>query len=140
MNESTFIKEVAHNLQCDERRAEDLIFAVFQELRNRLTPYEAAAAAAQMPSGLKRLWQSLDHSDRRIEKTHQAQFIEHVRTRTMLPNDWEARQVILAVFRELQRLLGSPTGREGEAWDIYSQLPKDLKNLWVEAGAQAEPR
>jgi hypothetical protein len=36
----------------------------------------------------------------------------------------------------LQKLLGSPTGLEGEAWDVMSQLPKDLKKLW--AGAQRQ--
>jgi hypothetical protein len=37
------------------------------------------------------------------------------------------------VFKGLQRVLGSATGKEGEAWDILSQLPKDLKQLWLEA-------
>jgi hypothetical protein len=37
----------------------------------------------------------------------------------------------------LQRLLGSTTGMEGEAWDIFSQLPKDLKRLWLEAAVSS---
>ena len=52
MNESTFIKEVADSLQCGERRAEDLIFAVFQELRNRLTPYEPETGEQDRASGV----------------------------------------------------------------------------------------
>ncbi len=42
--------------ECDERRAEILTFAVFQELRDRLTPDEAAKVAAQLPTSLKMLW------------------------------------------------------------------------------------
>ena len=38
---------------------------------------------------------------------------------------------MVAVFATLQELLGSPTGMEGEAWDLMSQLPKDLKKLWL---------
>ena len=45
----------------------------------------------------------------------------------------EAERAVRVVFAQLQRLLGSPDGLEGEAWDIYSRLPKDLKTLWLEA-------
>jgi hypothetical protein len=37
------------------------------------------------------------------------------------------------VFATLQDLLGSPSGTEGEAWDVMSQLPKDLKKVWLHA-------
>lgn len=37
-----------------------------------------------------------------------------------------------AVCRTLQ--LGNSTGKEGEAWNILSQLPKDLKTLSMQAG------
>jgi uncharacterized protein (DUF2267 family) len=57
-----------------------------------------------------------------------------VRNRAVLPDDSEALRAVKAVFATLQHLLGSPTGKEGEAWDIYSQLPKDLKTLWEDAG------
>jgi uncharacterized protein (DUF2267 family) len=38
MKGKAFVGEVADRFGCDERRAETLIFAVFQELRDRLTP------------------------------------------------------------------------------------------------------
>ena len=37
MNERAFLREVAHSLRCDERRAESIVFIVFQELRERIT-------------------------------------------------------------------------------------------------------
>lgn len=49
MKDKTFVQEVADRFGCDERRAETLIFAVFQELRDRLTPEEAEDVAAQLP-------------------------------------------------------------------------------------------
>ncbi len=55
MNERCFVRQVAERAYCDERRAETLIFAVFQELRDRLTTKEAADVAAQLPSSLKML-------------------------------------------------------------------------------------
>jgi uncharacterized protein (DUF2267 family) len=42
MDKKTFFRRVAGRMRCDERWAESLTFAVFQELRDRLTPGEAA--------------------------------------------------------------------------------------------------
>lgn len=138
MTERHFVQEVAEALRCDPQRAEAAIFAVFQELRHRITAGEAADVASQLPTGLKRLWNEGDggrweRPDRPVEKIHRDEFIGHVRHRAALSDDGEAERSVRAVFHALQRLLGSPTGREGEAWDIFSQLPKDLKQLWLDA-------
>jgi uncharacterized protein (DUF2267 family) len=136
-----FIDEIAEALGCDRQRAESLVFAVFQELNHRLTAAEAADVASQLPTELKRLWSVEDsphgqkhlRSDHTVEKIHRAEFIGRVRQRSGLPDDEESERAVRAVFHALQRLLGSPSGREGEAWDIFSQLPKDLKQLWLDA-------
>lgn len=133
MNEKLFLRKVAGRVACDEQRAEALTFAVFLELRDRLSPKEAGDVAAQLPSGLKELWGSPEHPDRGVRKIHQAQFLGEVRKVAALVDDSEAERAVLAVFRTLQEALGSPTGREGESWDIFSQLPKDLKRLWLAA-------
>jgi uncharacterized protein (DUF2267 family) len=138
MDERRFINEVARALHCDEQRADAVTFAVFQELRDRLTPSEAADVAAQLPTGLKRLWQEDERPNRAVAKTHRAEFIGRVRKRAALPDDGEAERAVRAVFATLQGLLGSPSGKEGEAWDIFSQLPKDLKTLWL-AAAESPP-
>ncbi len=133
MDDRSFIREVAERLKCDERRADAITFAVFQELRERITPKEAHDVAAQLPTALRRLWETGERPDRKPERIHRAEFVGRVRQRTVLPDDVEAERAVRAVFAALQSLLGSPTGREGEAWDIYSQLPKDLKVLWLDA-------
>ena len=96
---------------------------------------EAADLEAQLPTGLKRLWRSDDRRERPVEKLHAADFLGRVRQWAGLPDDTEARRAVSAVFGVLQRALGSPTGREGEAWDVLSVLPKDMKLLWLEAAA-----
>jgi len=133
MNERSFLREVAQALRCDERRAESIVFIVFQELRARLTPKESADVAAQLPVGLKKLWLENERPNRPVQRTHLADFLGHVRQRAALSDDVEAWRGTRAVFGALQRLLGSPTGVEGEAWDIFSQLPKDMKRLWLES-------
>ena len=135
MDERTFLREIADRLGCDDRRAESVTFAVFGELRDRISPQERRDLRAQLPTALKRLWEAGGRDDRPPTRVHRHEFIGRVRQRAVLPDDDEAERAVRAVFAQLQRLLGSPTGREGEAWDIYSQLPKDLKQLWLDARA-----
>lgn len=137
MNDTTFIREVAERLGCDPPRAEALTFVVFHELRDRLTAKEAADVAAQLPTGLRRLWRESERDARGAEKIHEQEFVGRVRYLAALPDDREAERAVCAVFAVLQRLLGSPTGMEGEAWDVFSVLPKDLKMLWLAAAERA---
>jgi uncharacterized protein (DUF2267 family) len=133
MNERRFFHQVASALGCDEQRAQSIVFIVFQELRARITPKEAADVAAQLPTGLKKLWLEDETRDRTVQRTHLTDFLGRVRQRGALADDHEAERGTRAVFGALQLLLGSATGTEGEAWDIFSQLPKDLKLLWLES-------
>ncbi|HUA33561.1 MAG TPA: DUF2267 domain-containing protein [Candidatus Binataceae bacterium] len=133
MQGKEFFKEVMARVGCDLRRAEALTFAVFQELRDRLTHREASHVAAQLPKRLKLIWMSLEIPNRKVHRVTAEQFIWEVKRMAGLADDAEAELAVSAVFAGLQRLLGSPTGQEGEAWDVMSQLPKDLKKLWTDA-------
>jgi uncharacterized protein (DUF2267 family) len=133
MEKHAFIREVATRLACDEHRAGAVTAVVLQELRNRLTPKEAGDVAAQLPATLKRVWQEGDRPDRHVTRTHRAEFLGEVRRWAALADDTEAERAVRAVFATLQSVLGSPTGTEGEAWDVFSQLPKDMKQLWLRA-------
>ena len=140
MESREFMNEVAGILHCDEARADKVTYAVFQELRDRLTPGEAADVAAQLPRELKRMWQEGENAVRHVQRTHVKEFIARVQSRAGLADDREATRAVKAVFRTLQHLLSSRTGKEGEAWDVYSQLPKDLKQVWLETAAEETPR
>ena len=133
MNRKTFLHDVSEGMACDAGRAEAITLVVFQELRGRITVKEAAHVAAQMPHTLRELWLDGEDPQRHVQRVHRAEFIGRVRNRAFLPDDTEAERAIRAVFRTLQHALGSAHGTEGEAWDILSQLPRDLKPLWVDA-------
>lgn len=138
MEEEQIIHAVAEQMHVDKERSQKIISAVFHELHDRLTPKEAAHAAAQMPSGLKRMWTSYEFPGRQVRRLHKSEFTREVAQRAEIPED-EAAHALTVVFRVLQELLQSPTGQEGEAWDIFSQLPKDLKQVWISA-ARPQPR
>jgi uncharacterized protein (DUF2267 family) len=136
MNEKSFVREVAERADCDDRRAEALIFAVFQELRDRLTPNEAAKVAAQLPTSLKMLWMSFDRPDRHVRRVHEPQFLHDVRRMAAIDTEGEAERAVVAVFSALQDALGSSSGTTGTAGHVMGQLPIDLKRLWLAAGGQ----
>lgn len=102
--------------------------AVFHALRDRLTPAEADQAAAQLPRPLKLLWWEGESEGRRPVKMHRPAFYERVRREAGLASERETRQAIVAVFAALKAQL-SP----GEADDILTQLPRDLKRVWEDA-------
>lgn len=132
MEEEQFIHNVAEQLDVDTEQAKKVISAVFHELHERLTPKEAADAAAQMPGGLRHLWMTFEYPGREVSRTHKAEFMRKVSELGEIPES-EASRAVKIVFRTLQAMLKSPTGQEGEAWDIFSQLPKDLKRVWTAA-------
>jgi uncharacterized protein (DUF2267 family) len=101
--------------------------AVFHALRDRITPDEADQLCAQLPTALKELWEQGDTADRKPVRMHRQEFYQRVSEEAKVPRR-EARRVSQAVFAILKKQL-SP----GEAEDVLSQLPKDLKDLWAES-------
>jgi uncharacterized protein (DUF2267 family) len=102
--------------------------AVMHALRDRLTPREAAQAAAQLPRPLQSVWRYGEARGRRPVKMHRKEFFERVRGEAGLDSWRDARDLTRAVFHALKVTL-SP----GETEDIVAQLPSDLKTLWQEA-------
>ncbi len=115
-----------------EAQTDRVIVAVLQELHDRLSPREADDLAAQLPGELKAMWHAFDAPGRGVRRTHKAEFVRHVAETAEVPED-VASHAVMAVFKGVQLLLHSPTGQEGEAWDVFSQLPKDLKRVWTAA-------
>ena len=132
MQEERFVHTVAEQLTIDKEQANKIITAVFLELRDRLTPKESADVAAQMPGRLRDLWTASESAQRKVRRIHRKDFVREVSERAQV-QEVEASHAVKVVFRGLQMMLQSPTGQEGEAWDIFSQLPKDLKKLWLDA-------
>ena len=102
--------------------------AVMHALRDRLTPAEAADAAAQLPRALQSVWRYGEARGRRPVTMHRKEFFERVRGEAGLDSWREARDVTGAVFHALKVTL-SP----GETEDIVAQLPADLKAIWHDA-------
>ena len=133
MNQKEFIARVAHRTGTKIEEALATTYAVFRELRERITPQEAFHVASQLPVDLQVPWLENERIDREVRKTHETEFVARVRYFAGLADLDTAERGVRAVFATLQDALGSPDGTEGEAWDVFSQLPKDLKKIWLSA-------
>ncbi len=139
MDENKFLHEVERRSQLNREQAFKVTIAVLQELHDRLSPKEADDLAAQLPSDFKRQWHAFDAPGRDVRRTHKEDFVRHlIEVAELSPK--QASDGLLAVFKVMQMLLNSPTGQEGEAWHIFSQLPKDLKQTWLQAAEMDGPQ
>src|ERR1035441_4805041 len=92
MNDKQFIARVAQRAGTDLEHAGAITYAVFQELRERITPKEAFDVASQLPLDLQVLWLENERIDRGVRKTHETEFIARVRYYATLPDiEEEAR-------------------------------------------------
>jgi uncharacterized protein (DUF2267 family) len=129
MDPHTFYEMVRERLgQCDREDAKRGAAAVLHALRDRLTRDEADHVAAQLRGPLEAVWSEGESSERMPLKLNREQFYERVRGDAGLLTAQEAQWLTLGVFAALKGSL-SP----GEAEDVMAQLPKDLKEVWVEA-------
>ena len=119
MQDREFFKDVMARIGCDLRRAEGLTFAVFQELRDRITPREALHVAAQLPKRLKMMWMSLESPNRKVHRVKGEQFIWEVRRMAGLTDDEEAERAVSADFRGVAEVARQPDrpGRRGVGRD-----------------------
>jgi len=138
MDENKFLHEVQSRGHLTRDQAYAVSIAVLQELHDRLSPKEADDLAAQLPSDFKHRWHAFAAPGREVRRTHKEDFVRHlIEVADLSP--MQANGGLTAVFKVLQMLLNSPTGQEGEAWHIFSQLPKDLKKIWLAAAEMEEP-
>jgi len=139
MNEDAFLKEVETRARMTRDQAYKVVQATFQELHDRLSPKEADDLSAQLPGEFKRMWHALDAPGREVRRTHKQDFIKHI-TDAAAIDEVSAIQGLMAVFKALHIMFRSKTGMEGEAWNVFSQLPKDLKHLWTAASSLKPPK
>jgi len=129
MTAATFYKTVmGASGESDRERVERATAAVLHALRDRLTPEEADQAQAQLPRELQEVWAEGERTDRPVLKLSCEEFYTRVQRDAAMNSERQARWMTLAVFAALKEQL-SP----GEAGDVFAQLPKSLKELWLEA-------
>ena len=139
MNENQLLHELETRADLTRAQAFTITIAVLQELHDRLNEHEANDLAAQLPGQFKAQWHAFDVPGREVRRTHKKDFVRHIAEVAEI-DEFQAGRALMAAFKALQLLLKSPTGQEGEAWDVFSQLPKDLKRVWLAAASVPTPK
>ncbi len=132
---NVWLKEIMEETGVSRRRAYELLRAVLQVLRDRLTVDEAAHLSAQLPmlvrgiffegwhpAGTPHKWRSLE------------EFLDEVRRRlgSADVSDIDLEQAARSVFSVLGRHVSA-----GEVADVRQSLPEPVRRLWPEPVAAA---
>ena len=127
MDKGQFLKKVQEYAHINRRdRAEELCKVVFHLLSARLTENESRDLKAQLPSGIKDMWEEVE--EKGVIKFHKDEFLVRIMNEGQLDNMVIAEIVAKAVFKVLKEQI-----TKGEADDVAAQLPKALKKMWLSA-------
>ena len=124
--EKFFTKVQNYSNISDRERCKDLCGIVFKLLSDRLTEDESNDLKSQLPSVLKDMW--IRDAGRDVIKFHKDDFLERVMREGKLENVGTAENFTKAVFKTLKEQISA-----GEVEDVNAQLPKDLKEFWMQA-------
>jgi uncharacterized protein (DUF2267 family) len=130
VQDSTFVRQVADRLRCDERRAETITRLVFREIADRFGPVGARRMASYLPAAVQPLWSERDPMDVAAERTWRFELLCEVMLHGGLIDSTEAERAVVAVFATLQRFLDRTDPAESVATQIFDLLPPDLEVLW----------
>lgn len=132
MTDQEFWKRLTDYLGIDDAKRVRLIGeAVLAKLGCRLTYEEAENLKAQLPHGLKEIWNRCEARP----KWDRNELLASIKEECGLESTFEAERVVRCVFSVLQESI-SP----GEADDVDAQLPKSVKELWQSARLVREER
>lgn len=114
----------------DNEQTQHGIDAVFRELRTRVSRDDGDTVAAQLPEGVKDMWESgtLEHLLREftsVERTDLNNFLERVSERAHLDDTHHAKILTCAVFTTLREQI-----TPGVQQAVSIQLPHDIREFF----------
>lgn len=122
-----FVRDLCAQGNWSEEEAIRNAASVLTRLEQRLTGEEASNLAAQLPFKLQEILAEAGRpaSGKPIEKFHKGDYVAAI-ARDLGKSADQAETIIRNVFTAVRSRVS-----EGEAGDVESQLPKDLKPLWA---------
>lgn len=114
----------------DHEKGYTALRAVLHTLRDRLPPNEAVQLAAQLPMLIRGVYFDGWHpANKPLKYRHKQEFLERVRKEAPGITKDELELAVTAVFHRLSREMPG-----GEVEQVRSQLPAELRELWVQPG------
>ena len=129
MNSPVFLIEIADQLECSRDRAEQILRAVLQALRDGLNDREAATIESSLPADLRPLWPTAAGTHPGLADLGDVGFLGRVQELTASPSERETKQTVRVVMSSLLNAMARDGKARGATWSALTHLPRDKKVL-----------
>jgi len=143
VNSPSFLTKIADQLKCSHPRADQILRAVLQALRDGLTDREAATIESSLPANLRPRWPKAAGSHPGLANLGDIGFLGRVQELATIQSEQETKQIVRVVITALMNAMttngkarGAPrpttTGKARAAtWSALAHLPGNKKTLWM---------
>jgi len=131
VNSPVFLTEIADQLECSRPRAEQVLRAVLQALRDSLDDREAASIGSSLPADLGPLWPATAGTHPGLADLGDIGFLGRVQELAASPSERETKQMVTVVMTALMNAMATAGKARGATWSALTHLPRDKKVLWM---------
>ena len=131
VNSPVFLTEITDQLECSRPRAEQILRAVLQALRDGLDDREAASIGSSLPAGLRPQWPKAAGSHPGLADLGDIGFLGRVQELAASPSERETKQMVTVVMTVLMNAMATAGKARGATWSALTHLPRDKKVVWM---------
>jgi uncharacterized protein (DUF2267 family) len=131
VNSPVFLTEIADQLGCSHTRAEQILDAVLQALRDGLNDREASLIESSIPEDLRARWPKAAGSHPGLADLGDIGFLGRVQELTASPSERETKQMVRVVMTSLMNATARAGKARGATWSALTHLPRDKKVVWM---------
>ena len=118
-------------LNCSHPRAESILSAVIQALRDGLDVDEAAAIETSLPADLQTLWPRTSGEHPGLADLGDVGFLGRVQELAASPSHDETKRMVGVVMTVLMTAMAIPGDDRRAAWSALTHLPRESKLVWM---------
>jgi uncharacterized protein (DUF2267 family) len=131
VNSPVFLTEIADQLKCSRPRAEQILRAVLQALRDGLNNREAAIIESSLPANLRPQWPKAAGTHPGLADLGDIGFLGRVQELAGSPSERETKQIVRVAMTALMNAMATDGKARGATWSALTHLPQDKKVVWM---------
>jgi uncharacterized protein (DUF2267 family) len=131
VNSPAFTARIAVQLKCSPARAEQILRAVMQALRDGLNDREAATIESSLPADLRPQWPNAAGTHPGLADLGDIGFLGRVQELAAAPSEAETKRMVSVVMASLMNAMARAGKARGAAWSALTHLPRDKKVVWM---------
>ncbi|MEA2679757.1 MAG: hypothetical protein QOK03_1479 [Candidatus Binataceae bacterium] len=131
MNSPSFLTKIADQLKCSDARAEQILRAVMQALRDGLNDSEAATIESSLPADLRPQWPTAAGTHPGLADLGDIGFLGRVQELAAAPSEAETKRMVSVVMASLMNAMARAGKARRAKWSTLTHLPRDQKVVWM---------